>query len=308
MANPNLVHIDAALTNISVAYQNSTYIGVEALPEVKVGHRSDSWHTLDEETFFSEVNDLSDGDIADPDEIDLDRDTDSYQIVDHANRGWVSDAEKANADPAVDPEAEAVEVCMNNLLLRHERRAASLLFTSGNYASGFTSTPGTLWDDLSSDPVTDINNAIDTTLGNDPLVAVIGIQAWRKLQVHPSILGAFQFQTSGVMASVEQVKQYFGFSKLLVGEARYNTAIKGQTQSLSRVWGKHMAIFRQSPGGGLRKSSFAHTLTNGSRMVIKARDDMRGGSTGGTRIKVIWPYAIKQFAQKAGYLFTSVVS
>jgi hypothetical protein len=309
MANPNLVHIDAALTNISVAYQNGAYIGTEALSEVKVANRSDSWHTIDEATFFSEVNDLSDGDIANPDEIDIDRDSDSYQIVDHADRGWVSDAERDNADPAIDPEAEVTEVLTNNLLLRHERRSSLLLFTSGNYASGFTGAPANgTWDDESSDPVTDINDAIDTTLGNDPLVCVMGIEVFRALQRHPDITGAFQFTKEGVMASQEMIKGYFGFSKLLVGAARYNTATKGQTQSLSRIWGKHCAIYRQAPGGGLRKASFAHTITNGSRMVLKARDDMRGGGTGGTRIKVIWPYTVKQFAQKAGYLITNAVA
>jgi hypothetical protein len=308
MANPGLVHVDAALTNLSIAYHNSEFIGTQALTELPVGKRADSWHTYDETTFMSEVNDLADGDIATADEIDLDRDTDSYAIVDHANLTWVSDAEVANADEAVDPMADAVEVGTNNLLLRHERRASLLLFATGSYATGFYSTPGTLWDDPSSDPVGDINTAIDTTLGNDPLVAVIGIQAWRELQKHPDITGAFFGLQEGVTASEAQVAAYFGFSKLLVGKARYNTAIKGQTASYSRVWGKSMAVFRQSMTPRLKGASFAHTITTGSRQVMKIRDDKRGGSTGGTWVKTIWPYAVKQTAQKAGYLLSGVIA
>src|SRR5262245_26899880 len=138
MGSSSSVHVDASLTNISQAYKNSEYIGVEAIPELKVQYRSDSWFTYAESTFFNEVNDLADDDIVDPDEIDVDRSTSSYQIIDHANRGWVSDSERENADPAINPEEDVTEVCTNNLLLRHERRASLQLFTSGNYASGFT--------------------------------------------------------------------------------------------------------------------------------------------------------------------------
>jgi hypothetical protein len=308
MANPGAVHVDAALTNLSIAYHNSEFIGTEALTEIPVGKRADSWHTYDEETFLNEVNDLSDGDTSAPDEIDLERDTDSYAIVDHANLTWVSDAEQQNADPAVDPLADATEVGTNNLLLRHERRASILLFSTGNYATNFYTTPGTLWDDPSSDPRGDINEAIDATLGNDPLVAVIGIQAWRALSTHADITGAFFGVGEGLQASEEQVARYFGFSKLLVGKARYNTVIKGQAASYSRVWGKSMAVFRQSQTPRLKGASFAHTITNGGRQVIRIRDDRRGGGTGGTWVKTIWPYAIKQCAQKAGFLLSGVIS
>ena len=301
------IHVDTALSNISVRYNNGIYVADDACPEIQVNKPSNVFFTYSESSMFD-----WDDDVVNPrdfaPEVEQGYDTDNYSVVYHAKSAFVSDEEQKAADDALSPFQDATELATNKVLLGREIRVANLMTTTSNFASGWYSTPTKLWDDLSSDPIKDIFTAIDTTFGNEPLHAVIGIQAWRKLQAHPNITAAFNFVKEGAVASVEQVASYFGFKTLSVGESRKNTAFKGQTASYSRIWGKHMVIFRRADNPTLRTADFCRTFVFGQRQVVTERSNMRGGGTGGDWVKVTYPYDLKIVAQKAGYLLSGVVT
>lgn len=301
------IHVDSALNNISRLYKNSLYIADMACPEVTVTKPSNVFYTYGEASMFDWEDDVvNPRDYAS--EVEQAYDTDNYSVVYHAKRAFVSDEEQAAADEGVNPLEDATELATNKVLLGREIRTANLMFTSTNYASGWTTTPTKTWNDLASTPISDIFTAIDTTMGNEPVHAVIGIEAWRSLQKHPDITSAFNFTREGAVASPEQVASYFGLKSLSIGEARRNTAKPNQTPSYSRVWGKHMAIFRRADSPSLRTADFCRAFVFGQRQVVRERSAMRGGGTGGEWVKVTYPYDLKVVAQKAGYLLTSVTA
>ena len=303
MPSPSQLHINAALSNISIQFRNSQYIGTAVAPIVSVAKLSDVFFKYGESDYFTRVNDLAD-DKSLAQELDYSLSSDTYSCRFHANRSFVSDEEIRNADAPLDPMIDATEQLTNNILLGHEKAVADLVFNPANYGSN-TASPVTKWDNSSSTPIANIQEAIDATLGNDPLHAVIGVEAFRALQRHPDMTAAFHFVSEGAVASPEQIARFFGFKTLSVGEARINTAIKGQPASLSRIWGDSMCVFRKPDAPSPRKAALAYTFSVGNRQVITERHSMIGGGTGGEFVKVTMNYDVKHISASAGFLISN---
>lgn len=303
MPSPSQLHVNSALSNISIQFRNNQYIGTEIAPLLSVNKMSDVFFKYGEADWFTRVNDLAD-DKSLAQELDYSVSTDSYSCRMHANRNFVSDEEVRNADAPLDPLIDATEQLTNNILLGHEKAVADLCFNPANFGSN-TASPATKWDNTSSTPIKQIQEAIDATLGNDPLYAAIGIDAFRALQRHPDLTAAFHFVSEGAVASAEQIARFFGFAGLYVGEARINTAIKGQPTSLSRIWGDSMLVYRRPASPGIRKAALAYTFSVGQRQVITERHNMIGGGTGGEFVKVIMNYDVKLISAQAGFLISN---
>ena len=303
MPSPSQLHVNAALSNISIQFRNSQYIGTAVAPIVAVSKLSDVFFKYGEADWFTRVNDLAD-DKSLAQELDYSVSTDTYSCRFHANRTFVSDEEIRNADAPLSPMIDATEQLTNNILLGHEKACADLGFNPANFGSN-TSSPVTKWDNTASTPIANIQTAIDATLGNDPLHAIIGIESFRALQRHPDLVAAFHFVSEGAVASAEQIARFFGFKSLSIGEARINTAIKGQSPVLSRIWGDSMLVFRKPDAPSPRKAALAYTFSVGDRQVITERHNMIGGGTGGEFVKVTMNYDVKLISSAAGFLISN---
>lgn len=303
MPSPSQLHVNAALSQISVQFQNSQYIGLAVAPLLAVTKISDVFFKYGEADFFTRVNDLAD-DKSLAQELDYTLSQDTYSCRFHANRTFVSDEEIRNADQPLNPMIDATEQLTNNILLGHEKACADLVFNPANYGSN-TASPATKWDVSSSTPIANIQTAIDATLGNDPLHAIIGIESFRALQRHPDLTAAFHFVSEGAVASADQIARFFGFKSLSIGEARINTAAKGQPPVLSRIWGDSMLVFRKPDAPAPRKAALAYTFSVGDRQVITERHNMIGGGTGGEFVKVTMNYDVKLISASAGFLISN---
>ncbi len=87
------VHIDAALTNLSVAYRNNDYIAELIAPRVAVRKQSDRYYIYDaERESIRATEDMrAPGSLAS--EVDYTLRTDSYYCNDHALASAVADEE-----------------------------------------------------------------------------------------------------------------------------------------------------------------------------------------------------------------------
>lgn len=137
-------------------------------------------------------------------------------------------------------------------MLELEIKVATLAQTAGNWsntvagvASGFVVGTNFLqWNQAASQPVEDViywKEKMRLTSGYAPNKMVIPIQIWNTLRSNAELLSRITY--SGTMdrptqVSLNQVKALFGIQNILIAEGVYNTAVEGQADSFSYIWGK----------------------------------------------------------------------
>jgi hypothetical protein len=186
-----------------------------------------------------------------------------------------------------DPQMRAVEGITDLLLLAREVRAAGLVFDTAQYANGNKNTAlagNTLWSDYTaghSDPINDIMTGLDACIMR-PNVMVMGHAVSSKLRRHPEIVKSYN-GTSGDAGIVplQFIADLFELEQILVGEGWVNTAKKGKTPVLERVWGKSVAlIYRNRQAGPQNGTTFGFTAQWGTRIggsEYSSKIGMRGG-------------------------------
>jgi len=313
--DPNDVHIQTALTNISQAYRNDELVADRVAPRIKVEHRSDKYYVLDEMEAFNVQADRT-APNADANEIVISLSDDEYAVKDYALGSWVPREAIANADDPVDPLGRAVEGIKNRLMLAREKRVADLAFAAATYGSGYkTQLSGTTqWSHADADPVNAILTALDVPLQR-PNRMIVGAEVWRVLRQRAEIVAA-AFPLGGNAASgglvggwatTQAVAQMLELDEIVVGRARYNSAAAGQTGVLSRVWGKHALLYYQeeSPSRDTPTSFFTFETTDSA---IVRDFDPKKGVKGSEYVKDGWSHVEKLVSGKSCYFFEDAVA
>ena len=275
--------IQAALTAIAIAYRNTRLIADEVLPRVVVGKQEFKYllHTLEEG--FS-IPDTRVGRKSRPNEVSFNATEQTASTEDFALDDPIPQADLDNAPPNYNPRSRATEGIMNLIELDREVRTAGLVFDANRYGTANKVTlSGTAQfsDFVNSDPIGVITDALDAMImrGN---IMVIGRPSFSKLARHPEIVKAVH-GNSGDAGIVQRraIADLFELEDVLVGEAWVNTAKKGQAASLSRTWGKHIALIHRDKtahtGSG---ATFGLTGQFGGRIAGSIPDKdigMRGG-------------------------------
>ena len=97
------VHIDAALTNVAVVYKNPAFIADLIAPPVLVRKQSDKYFIFDagREAMRPTPDRRAPGAVAN--EVDFSLSTDTYYCDGHALTSPITDEERENADPVIQP-------------------------------------------------------------------------------------------------------------------------------------------------------------------------------------------------------------
>jgi hypothetical protein len=187
------------------------------------------------------------------------------------------------------PEARSTELVTNLVLLDREVRVAGLVFSASAYAAANkTQLSGTSqWSDyVNSDPVAAIGSNVEA-VPMRPNVALFGAATWATLRSHPKIVKAVN-KTAGDtgLVSRQAFADVFELDEVIVGGAFYNTANKGQTMSLARVWGKHALFFRREKLATRQAGvTFGYSVRYGQR-IAGSEPDRNIGLRGGQRVRV----------------------
>ncbi len=189
----------------------------------------------------------------------------------------------------VDPMGTAVAYLTNLVMLAREQRAAALVFNTNSYVAGNQATlSGTSqWSDTTnSDPVAAIGDALDVPVMR-PNIGVFGQAAWTKTRRHPKLVQAIKGTAQGAgMVSRQEFADFFELQEVLVGAGFANSAKKGQTASLARVWGKHVSfLYRDRAAGPQAGVTFGFTAQFGDK-VSGNIDEPRMGLNGCQRVRV----------------------
>ncbi len=309
--------ITPELMAISIAYKNVKYIADDVLPRVPTGTQEFKYTVYTKAESFT-VPDTKVGRKSAPNEVEFTgTETTSkcqdYALDDPVPQEDVINAEAVNAMTGghYDPLGRATEGTTDLVMLDREVRVANLVFVAANYPTGNKSTlSGTSqWSDYAnSDPVAAIQAAMDAMIFR-PNCMTIGRPVFTKLISHPKIVQAVfgTAQTSGIVKR-EQLAALFELDNIFVGDAWVNTAKRGQTLTLGRVWGKHCVLhyrdLRADTRGG---TTFGYTAQWGAR-IAGAQPDSKIGMRGGQRVRV--GESVKELitASDLGYMFESAVA
>jgi hypothetical protein len=312
MPEVSQVHVNAALTNLSVAYRNPAFISDLIAPAVAVRKQQDRYFIYDAaREAFRSTNDLrAPGTQAN--EVDFALSTDSYYCEDHALVSVIPDEERENADPVIQPEIDRVEFLSDKIDLNKEIELATIIGSDSSIPSTTLSGTG-LWSDDSSDPLLAIETgkaAIIQSVQIAPNTLVLPQEVFTKLRTHPAILDQLKYTNSGI-PSPEALAALFDVERVLVPRALKNTAQSGQTASMSYVWGKNAFLCYVSPRPALKSITFASTFSwnqapgsMSGRLVEVWRENTRKADI----VRVQRYYDQKLIAPEAVYVWKNAVA
>lgn len=313
MPEVSQVHIDAALTNVAVAYSNPNFVADLIAPPVAVRRQSDRYFIYDaaRDRLRSSNDRRAPGTEAN--QVDFALSNENYYCEDHALESVIPDEERENADPPIQPEIDRAEFLTDKILLNKEIDLAGKILTGGSIP-GETLSGTDQWSDYAnSDPVAEVEEHkadIQEAVQIVPNTLVLGYDVYAKVRLHPKVTDRTQYMQLGT-AGPDELSKLFDVERVLVARALKNTASPGQAASLSYVWGKNAFLCYVPPRPALKRVAFAHsfvwTMAPGSvsgHVVEVWRDNHRKSDM----IRVQRYYDQKVIAPGALYLWKDAVA
>lgn len=312
--------VDAALTAIAIGYSNpaDTLIADQVMPRTTVGQETFKWTEYPLEDGFS-VEETLVGRKGKPNEVEFTGTEKESSVQDHGLDAPVVnsdiDAAKAAREKGLssyDPEARAVAGLTNRVQLAREVRVANVIQNLNTYAAARRVTlagASQLSDFANSDPIEVLDAALQGTLVYRPNTVVMGQTVWSKIRKHPVLVNAIRGNlTNKGMITKAEFEELFEIQKLLVGSSFVNTAKKGQTASLARCWGKHIACLYINPEATTQEGiTFGLTAQFGTKVAGRIEDpDI--GLQGGYRVRSGERVRELVVAQDVGYFIQNAVA
>lgn len=311
------VHVDAILTNISVAYiqDQTNFIANSVFPNIPVEKQSDKYFKYTKGDWFRDEAQLR-APATESAGSGFTLATDNYSTRVYAFHKDVDDQVRANSDSPINPDRDATTFVTQRMLLRQEIQWSSTYFTTGVWATDVVGgTNFTQWSNYAtSNPIDDIEAAksvILTSTGFMPNTLVMGYDVFRQLRHHPDVVDRIKYTSSSVPAE-GILSSLFGVDRVLVTRAIKNTGAEGAADSFAMVHGKNAALYYVAPTPGLL------TPSAGYQFVWRGVSDGMGQNIGITRFRMpelradrieaqmAWDY--KVVASDLGYFFSAAVA
>lgn len=229
---PSDVHIDAALTDVALAYiqDQTNFIAMQMMPVKPVQHATDKFFIFAKDDWNRDdaVKKRAPGEQAPRSGFTLS--TDSYS----ADAWWtevpLSDMVRSNADPALPLDQAASRLVTQRALVRMDRLAVTQFLTTGIWATDVVGgTDFTKWDDYSSDPRKDIDTGKNTVLkstGMEPNKLTVAYNVHQALCRHPLFSDKIKY-TSDQSITAQIIARVLELDKYIVAKAVYSSTNEG---------------------------------------------------------------------------------
>lgn len=309
--------INAELSAIAIGYKNheTALIADQVMPRVDTAQKFK--YTVYNAAQAYTVPDTKVGRKSEPNMVDFGGTEVTAETEDFGLDDLVPNSDSAAFEAMSKPATGGPlsPIAISSMMLSHlvqldrEIRVANMTFNGENYqaANQAVLSGSSQWSDPLSNPLDALLSALDVPIIR-PNTLVIGQQAWTKLRQHPRIVQAIgkSAQTGG-NASRQEVADLLEIKQIFVGAGFLNTAKRGQTPTMSRVWGKHASLINiDTLAAQIGQPTFAFTAQFGTR-IAGTIDEPRKGLRGGTVVRV--GESVKEVisCQDAGYFFQNVV-
>ncbi len=309
------VHIQAALTDLSVAYrQDAPAVSDIIFPRVTVNKQANKYFVWNKgDMWRAEAKRRAPAtDFA---RVGIRLSTDNYSCDQYALEYLIADEIAANADDAVDVESVASMWLMDQLNLQKDLSFATDFFTtSSGWASG---TVGTAWDTVATGtPVTAIATAvrdIKRALGASNQHEIIGLGGAKHLTAFltsDQVRDRTKYVENQTMGAIEaSLAGVFGLDRLIIATREYNTAKEPATASYSPVFNRNFLVVAvpRSPGLFVPSAGYTFAWDEGGRGDVYV-ETYRAEEKKSTVVRSVCYYDQKQTGTDLGVLFSNPVT
>lgn len=217
------LHINAPLTNVSIAYLQSasTYIADKVFPKVPVKKQSDLYWKYSK-------SDWRRTDVArrapstETPGVGWNTTTDQYFAHVYGVHKDIDDQLRANADSNFNLDRDATEFITNQLLLKRDLDWNSKFFTDGVWDTNYVGDDDfAQWTEAGSDPIVDVQNWIiqfRKLTGFAPNIMVLGAETMVALKQHPDIIDRIKYTQRGIVTE-DLIATLFGVDEIYTSYA-----------------------------------------------------------------------------------------
>ena len=255
------VHVDAALSNVSVGYKNGKTIAEALAPVVPVGNSTGRYYLSGKERFRVRNDARAAGTAATMTRMTL-SDV-AFIITGHAMKDSVPRQTQNDQDPGLDLITDLTEGLTEQVGLNQEYNLAAQIATDMTGTSVETQAAQP-WDSDDTDPIAIISRARMRGakrcgafcnvlgLGPDTFEAICNNANTRNLILGASTLPASLITPAALAARLQ-------LDEVVVGTMVYDTVNEGQTADLAFVWGgKAVLVVRPASPGRMTLSTLYH--------------------------------------------------
>lgn len=324
MLTPSQVHLDAPLTNLTLAYlqDESNFIADKVFPVVDVSKQSDKYYTYDRENFNRSGERKPLAPRTRPERVGMSISNDTYTCDVYGLATDFDQQTLANEDAALDIRSAGAKMLAHNMLIDREKDFVTNFFTTGVWGTDDTSS--TDWSDYTnSTPIEDVVDAARTVQlasgGFKPNTMVVGKEVRDKLINNPKILSRLNggaTVTNTALVTDAKLAEIFNVERFFVMEAVENTAAEGATESNAFIGGKNALLCYTPSSAGLMTPAagltFAWNSLPGSSFsgltVESFTDDALRREGIAEEIQVKMAYDMKVVGSELGYFFSGIVA
>lgn len=296
MPNPaqSDLHVNAPLTNVSVAYiQNAKeFISTKVFPKVPVKKQSDLYWKYSKSD-WRRTDVAKRAPSTETPGVGWKMETDTYFAHVYGVHKDIDDQVRANADSNFRVDSDATKFVTNQMLLKRDIDWCGTFFKEGVWdtdLAGVSSSPSTdeflQWNDDASDPINDVSQwAVDfrENTGFTPNVMVIGAHVLRELKNHPDIIDRIKYTQRGIVTE-DLISTLFGVDKIVTAYATSSggpeiASAKEQDAVATYSFiadSKSLLLAYSAPAPSLMTPTAGYTFT---------WDGYAGGNSEGVRIK-----------------------
>ena len=333
LLTPSSVHIDAPLTNLTLAYAQSqdAFVAGKVFPIVGVDKQSDKYYIYSRQ----EMNRTGDVKKLAPrtevERIGMSVSNDNY-FADVYGLGMDFDEQTlANEDASLDIRAAGAQTLTMRMLVHREEQFVTNFFSDNIWTSKYTgvaSTPSTneviQWSDFTaSDPIINVTSAATTMQlksgGFRPNTMVVGRQVHDALINHPDILGRLDggaTVTNTALVTKAKLAEIFEVENYYVMDSVKNIAAEGAAESNQFIGGKSALLTYTPSTAGLMTPAAGLTfawnsvpgVNNLGITVESFSDDALKRQQIAEMIQVKMSYDMKVTAPELGFFFKTIVA
>lgn len=264
MAQPTtaITRFDLSLTyqEFNLIANLNKFIGLMVLPMLGVAQESASFAKILIDSLLSKVEETKRAPRAGYNRDSFEWGTDSYALEEHGVEETVDDAEVERYGDIIRVEQISLWRAINRVLQRLEYDIAAAVFNTGTWTgASLTTTVGTAWTTAATaDPIADIDAAhekVSAGCGEDANALVLTKKGFTALIRTTRVEGLLKYDASELLLALNNgqnqrlvnmitsgLKDLLQVEKIIVGRGFKNTADKGQTATLGRVWDNTKAM------------------------------------------------------------------
>lgn len=324
------VHVDAVLTQFSVAYIQSAqnYVADRVFPRVPVQNQSDLYWVYDKGDFLRDSMEKR-ADATESAGSGWEQTTESYYCPVWALHKDIGDQTRANATAPANPDMETTRWLTQQGMIRKERDFVGTAMVASAWATGHSkalaaydsssnSDPDNVfWSDGdNSEPIGAVNAAklvIMEATGLEPRHMVLTLDVFMELMNHPEIIDRTKRRTGDASvrsANEADMAAAFDLDEVLVTRAMFNSATEGADDDFELVASKMALLLYKTPTAGLMMPSAGYNIAwegygqGDTATISRMRIPLRKAD----RIEIEMSWVYKIIARDCGYLFTNVLA